>query len=381
MQIRRFIAAGCCVFLLAAAPNRWALVSGASNVANTASAGLARTPDGTLHVMWQSWNRASYGLMQNAIASNGAVGTASKAIWGWGSASNPALLAVAGGLRVFFGGQHSTQTTDPNQSLNTAAESGGSWVLQRTPAADASANTEAPAAAIAKDGTFITAWQAMWGLGVHAGISPNTPTTRFEMACCVYNPWLATDSATGEVVAGWYSNASQAGGQFMKAVYPNASAVQYLPGSASADRNSSVEILQPAAIAARQGASGVFAAYGSGYPSFTRINVIRFGGSPVGVARTQNAGSINIAAAPQGRMWIMWTQFNRIYVTLSNRAVTRFSAIVSPALPAGVTSLYHVQGEGSRGPLDLLALAVSSGKLGWWHLRIPVPAHMERLDK
>jgi hypothetical protein len=58
-----------------------------------------------------------------------------------------------------------------------------------------------------------------------------------------------------------------------------------------------------------------------------------------------------------------------VYVTRSNRAVTRFEPIQH--LPLSVNGFYNAQGEGSAGPLDLFAdLLQPNGIRGFWQARV-----------
>ena len=81
---------------------------------------------------------------------------------------------------------------------------------------------------------------------------------------------------------------------------------------------------------------------------------------------------ISIAAAPAGRLWVFWKDGGTVFARRSNKAATKFGATRSIRAPGGsATSIFNLAGEGSRGPLDLLALAdPSSGPLANYHQRI-----------
>ncbi|MGZ4388322.1 MAG: hypothetical protein ACXVZL_02970 [Gaiellaceae bacterium] len=181
-------------------------------------------------------------------------------------------------------------------------------------------------------------WSGTFGLFVHAGLSASAPSTKVQSACCGYEAALATDSASGETVLAWYSNATGAGGTLAATVLPSLGSTSYLPGSATADRNSAASPVQQVGIAARVGAPGVY-----------------------------------VAAAPSGRLWVMWSAGGRLYAVRSNRAVTRFGPVTALAPPPGSSSVWKLVGEGSLGPLDLFVSATAGGGIAFYHRRVLPP--------
>ena len=106
-------------------------------------------------------------------------------------------------------------------------------------------------------------------------------------------------------------------------------------------------------ITGRIGAAGVFLAYGQGYPTFKTIAVWRVDtGKPQLVLKGNGAKHVSIAAAPEGRLWVMWEVNGKIYATRTNHAATRVGP-PSTLGPPGSKSVYELDGEGSAGPLDL----------------------------
>ena len=75
---------------------------------------------------------------------------------------------------------------------------------------------------------------------------------------------------------------------------------------------------------------------------------------------------MSIAAAPEGRLWVMWDVGGKIYATRTNHAATRVGP-PSTLGPPGSKSVYgFLDGEGSSGPLDLIA---NDGQ-GLWHQQV-----------
>ena len=122
-------------------------------------------------------------------------------------------------------------------------------------------------------------------------------------------------------------------------------------------------------LTARIGAPGVLLAHGQGYPTYKTVAVSRVGSSkPQLVIKADRAEHVNVAAAPQGRLWLMWEQNGTIYAARTNKAATRLGAANTLRPPGGGT-IYRLNGEGSAGPLDLFA-NVQSGGQGLWHQQV-----------
>ena len=59
-----------------------------------------------------------------------------------------------------------------------------------------------------------------------------------------------------------------------------------------------------------------------------------------------------------------------MYATRSNRAATKFGAVVEVNPPAGTRSIWKVAGDGALGPLDLVVSASTPGSLAFWHTQV-----------
>jgi hypothetical protein len=77
----------------------------------------------------------------------------------------------------------------------------------------------------------------------------------------------------------------------------------------------------------------------------------------------------NVAAAPEGRLWLMWEQSGTIYAARTNRAASRLGAVNAIRPPSGA-SIYRLNGEGSAGPLDLIANMQAAGGQALWHTQV-----------
>src|SRR5206468_525112 len=70
-------------------------------------------------------------------------------------------------------------------------------------------------------------------------------------------------------------------------------------------------------------------------------------------------------AGPEARLWLMWDRNGKVYATRTNHAATKIEP-VSALKPPGSGSVYELDGEGSAGPLDLIA---NDGQ-GLWHQQV-----------
>ena len=272
----------------------------AGSVAETA---LARTKNGPLHVVWREATR----LMHAVIPSAGppaAIGA------DWGSTlSAPWLIAAPdGSLQVLF-------TTKNGLHTATSKDAGAKWDVA-PPSAHASPLF---AATGDKDGKPFTISAA----DVRAGAD--------HLA-------VALDAESFEGWAAWHEGT----GLYAKAVKPAAGVAQLAPTSKLAPS-------QRLALAPRIGAPGVYLAY-------CEIDGVKLwnvrGGEALSVARAAGARNAWIAPAPDGRLWILWTNLNNTVSAMhSNKSLQRFSRPYTLTSPGPIRS---VAAEGSTGPLDVI---------------------------
>jgi hypothetical protein len=358
------VAAGVAVLALASAAGagprgHWTRLPG--TVVNFAEPGLARTSDGVLHVVYTRKDGTKEDLVHLPVSPRGAVGAATVALEGWAAMSHPDLLRMPDdSLRVFFGGIRSTNPGETNNALNTATapEAGKPWTLKPGKAAQATYAyaTTAAGAGLAKDGTPISTWSAEPGLGFHYGVNPSAPDgTIAQSACCLYGPDIGVDAESGQAWVAFFSNESATPGVFVNAIGPDGpqGGRRLAPGSLTGK-----DFLLPsnrAPITGRIGASGVFLVYGRGYPTTKTIAVWRVNtAKPQIVVKADGMKHVNVAAAPEGRLWLMWERGGTIYAARTNHAATKVGPL-STLKPPGGGTVYELDGEGSAGPLDLIA--------------------------
>jgi hypothetical protein len=316
---------------------------------NTDQVSLLRTGDGVLHVAWRHTASGADSLMHTTLGPDGRLGATNAVVAGWADVQNPAIVAVPGGIRTFWGAIRSTASTETNDAMSTAVSSdgGATWVLQEgnVVRADAQASASPTAAATLPDGTSLQTWYGTNGTWVHSGLTPATPNYNLQAPLGAEGnlPGIAVDSVGHPVVA-WYSSATGHLGVYAQQVgtdgAPIGSAVN-MPGT------SAMEVGQTGRtpIAARAG-GGLFVAYPSGSPSLSRVEVWRVGApKSVLVGKASSGGaSATVATDAGGRVWVVWEddQGPVVYARRSNPLGTVWGATVAAGRPKGADGAYDV---------------------------------------
>ncbi len=110
----------------------------------------------------------------------------------------------------------------------------------------------------------------------------------------------------------------------------------------------------------------MFLFFGQGYPTFKTVALWKVDSArPQIVLKVDNNKHANVAAAPDGRLWLMWERNGTVFATRTNKSATRMGAM-NALKPPGSRTVYRLNGEGSAGPLDLVA---NDGQ-GLWHQQV-----------
>ncbi|HEY1366389.1 MAG TPA: hypothetical protein VGF23_04725 [Gaiellaceae bacterium] len=323
-----------------AAPARtsWARISGPTQPG--VQLGLARTPDGVLHVIW---NRGATptSIFETRLSPSGKTTGTSTVATGFDGNGGLALVAAPDqSLRLFAAGATQPGSTAYGINTFTAPASGGTWTLQSAYWGGATANSAgAIGATLTKDGQPVTAWRGFAAMGVPPGSIPQS-----GYYGGMTESQLATDAATGAVVLSGVTNSGQ-GGVYVQQVLPSAGtrAVLPLPFGFN-DWNSS--------LSGRIGAAGVYVAYAD----TKAVHLVRYGGGTQTLAHGAFTSAAT-CAGPDGRLWVAWGgATSGLFVTRSNKAASAFEPVQKLAVPQGGSGgLSFVQCEGSAGPADLFA--------------------------
>lgn len=343
-----------------------------------ASAGLYRTSDGRLHVVWERHDGS-----QGFSLHYSTIGAKSKLIntgtvegkWTGGISKYPRLTAgVGGGIRLIFtggdgkGGQYDKDA----MYVANAGKTGTKWTLS---SGSMSHSTLVPltdtAATIQANGNPVAAWSAGAALDYHVGIDPTIPAASADQSVSVgaggdvVGPTLVRDKA-GSIWAAWF-NASFAAdqGYWVAKIVPSAAKAK---APASGGKNiANNQPLQAVAFTARLG-GGVYLAYcvPSKTVECTRIVLWKAGAkkaTTVPGTATGRASHVAIAAAPGGHLWIAWFDegANKIKAVQTNASATKFNAVRTIGAPPNFALLDGLQAEGSNGTLDIIALILQNG--------------------
>ena len=359
-------------------PGKWTRVTGIEGVeaVNTDEVGLERTADGVLHV---AWTRQAGGLADSLLQS--AISANAKSVIGPVTIVGPPndglnnsvdlLSAPGGGLRVLFSGLFPMSGIDGVMSTSTAPSSGSAWSAPVTASSTGATSPVYVAAgiggAVSATGTVVSTWgdSGPGDGGFHIGLSPADPDNPFGVTASDVNPNVAFDSASGAGYVAWNVLGGSEPGSLRAMALPGGSAL-------SAPKSAARWIGQRVSISGRIGAGGVYVAYGSGGNEFSaRPAWWRVGAKQPRIFKRQHdAEHTGLAAAPAGRLWLYWERDGRLYAVRTDRKAKKPGAIVSLKPPKGTQGIYRLNGEGSRGPLDLLVLADAKGGLGYFHQRI-----------
>ena len=199
--------------------------------------------------------------------------------------------------------------------------------------------------------------------GYHLGLDPATPDVPFPVGLAV-DPNATFDAAGTAYLAWIVLGGLETPGSLQ--VMPVGGAPVTVPKSAAAWTG------QRVSISSRIGAGGVYVAYGSGsnefdaLPAWWRVGAAK----PIVIKGQRDAEHTGLAPAPGGRLWIYWNRHGRLYAARTDKQAKKLGAIVSVKPPKGTSAIYSLQAEGSRGPLDVLALAEAKGGLGYFQQRI-----------
>jgi hypothetical protein len=320
---------------------------------------LARTADGVLHLVWSHpTGPNTEDLNHTVLLRNGRLGATNPVQTGWTGFSNAALVLDSGGLRAFWGGFRSTDSSDPHDEVSTAlsADGGASWALQPGSINPGGAQSYASniAATVRPDGSTLQAFAGTLGTWVHAGLSPATPNHDYQapFGPYGYEPNLATDR-NGRTVLAWFSSATARSGVLAQFVNPDGSpsgGALTMPGTSG----------MVSGMLGRTPLAALGPSLYTAYPTPNRVRVWRIGttNAPV-IGRIGGSGSPAVAIAPtaDGRLWILWTKgFGDpdVFARRTNVGARKQGAVVNAGHPRDAMQAYKVDANAAGGVLDVL---------------------------
>jgi hypothetical protein len=370
------------------AVTRWTRIS-ATKLA-TQSAGLYRTSDGRLHVVWTRQDGGnSFSLHYSTIGAAEKLINTGTIFSKWPSLGfYPRLVAgPGGGIRLIFpgaNGQSGSPYNNDSMYSATSSKAGTSWVLTAGSLSQSKLVTLTDDAAVTEtNGTPIAAWSTVTALTYHIGVDPSSPAAAPDSSVsagsgsALVGPTLVRDK-NGSIWAAWFNESLAASqGYWVERIVPSAARVKAPSSGGKTAANN--HPLQAVALAARVG-GGEYLAYcvPSTTTRCTHVALWKVGAAKavtVPGSSTKTAAHVAIAAGPGGHLWIAWydTAANKIRVVETNAAATKFGSVRTLGVPPKVFTVSDLQAQGSAGPLDIVALVTQSGTgfpMSYWDTQV-----------
>ena len=336
----------------------WKLVT-APNGSNIDQVGLVRTADGVLHVAWHKDGNLSH----TVIAANGKLGATTPIQSGWATMTDPALVAVPGGLRAFWGGIRTTDPTETQTDLSTAFSADGvNWQLQTgsvVPLGGQAYGSDQVATTL-PNGTTLQSWAGTLGNWIHSGLDPATPNFNYQTTGGYgYDNNLATN-ASGATMLAWFSDTPPGiRAQAVGADGAPAGAPMTMPGTQVMVGGPE---LSRTPIVARPMNGGFYIARAVGYPTANRVRVWRVGASSAALlAKTDANAETAISTDAKGRLWVAWSDGTfgdkHVYVSRSSEDAVRFGEPVDVGAVKDGHSVYSLDiSATASGADDVLAV-------------------------
>jgi hypothetical protein len=346
----------------AAAPGRWEVIGPA--VADTDAAGMVRTLDGRVHLVWTTPAPAGATLRETVLGRDGGVARSVDVVTGWSGVSPAAVLLGVGGagLDAYFAGDDGAGRHGVFRA--STAGGGGVWTVRpdrvaTTPWPFASSGIAAAAIGIGGDQVVAT-WVGADGCPV---VFDPAATEPLGPPCGATEAGVGVDFATAAAVLAWTSTAPGAAGLWYVA-RDDLGPPRRVPGSGGTDGDGVQQVVpaaQRTAITGRPGFAGVWIGYPAGWPKATAVRVFRVGaGRFATLAAGQGASRSHVvlAADPEGRLWALWEETvgagARLVARRSNAAVTTWGAPVAIPLPARVTAVGSLVASADERVLDVV---------------------------
>ncbi len=354
-------------------PGVWTKVTSGDR-RNIDDVGLARTPNGVLHVLWQHrTGPTTTSIVHTTVTKAGKVGGTNVVVAGLRTADDPAVLVLPDGRLQAFFASLGNSIDESGVTGAVAPPSGVGWTRQGPRVSSTKTSVGPVGAALTADGMPAFAYSASFILGAHIGteLAAADLALQQDKKCCDYMPELATDASTGQMILAYYSNAAGRSGTWVRPVAPTVGKPVRAPGSVTGGK--SLQVDQHVALSSRLGAPGVYIGYCGGYPVCKSALVWRVGGSkPVKVGVGADIEDIDVTPGPNGRLWVLWHdgKTKQLHATRTNKAATRVGPLATVAPPKGTSNLWKLAGEGSVGPLDVFVSATAGGTLQTWHTQV-----------
>jgi hypothetical protein len=370
----------------AGGPGVWTKLATVGNVGDTF--GMARTPNGDLHLVWLKKPTSSDGYGTSTISPAGKLLATGTALSGWQTLEqDPQLVRSGSGLRLIFEGNKGSSGCFFDAEVFTATSANGTaWSLVNGSMDHETAGVGNLAATVESDGITPVATFASGGL-FHVGVDPSCPalvpdgTVKVAAGNSPSNPTIVTASDGSVWVATFQAFAKE--GYFVTRILPSAGPLLQAPSSKPPPAHNN-QPLEPVALAARTG-GGVYMAYcvaNSSQPC-VHIDLWKVGTpKPMTVPGSANTcnGRLALAAAPGGRLAITWFNAPKcvedqgvIHSVRTNTNATSFGIVRTVKPPPHLSGFNDIQTQDSTGRLDVLIndqLSTGTSPIDLFHTQI-----------
>jgi hypothetical protein len=353
------------------APGTWTLAgSGIRSVSG--QIGMARTPDGVLHVVWSRGGAGTpWQLLETTVTPAGQASAPRPIVTGWSRIDDVAAAAFKGRpLSVVFTGTKTDVTGDPTDGLNLATSSGGIWTVGTSAIYKTDlAGSSVPSVGFTRSGTLVQAWSANGEVVVHVGVDPGVPTRRIgkggNVTLLGWNEAGSVSSERERVLVAWCASGPQAGIHAVEFGADTPSPLRRLRGSETTRC--------PAASRTAYTRNPEGVDNSSGAASVKSERTVRFWYNAVAQPTEVAAGSgikqqVATAADPNGRVWVGWRDADsgELRLRRSNGSDT-FGAVVSTTIPASQDTLYNLDLSAQGDRVDVIARTTRGSAVSLFH--------------
>ncbi len=258
----------------------------------------------------------------------------------WGSLeAAPALLAHGTEPILVFSGARGSKGAYSLGCVYGALPGAGNWTLQTWTLSADCLNPE-PAAAVSRAGVLSAAWPGGWatgsGINYRVGVSSVIPAKSQDQHIEIPHASAARTGLTnnqagnGHFYISWvrqFSSPASRDGFYIKDIGVGGAPLK-APGTGTNSVND-FPVFASVATASTNTHGGVFMAYCANKMP-CHLELWRVGASKaLAVPASNNAGGVQIAPGPAGRLWVSWynTVTNDVMVTRTNKADTRFGSV------------------------------------------------------
>ena len=311
------------------------------------------------------------------IAPNGTV-SAPADVFGtahWNSLQfGPTLLPSGNRPILIFDGSRGTSGPYSRGCVYGILAGSATWTLEPWTLSHDCVNPQ-PGAAESRTGTLAAAWPGGWatgsGINYRVGISAAIPAVSDDQhillsSAAAERTGMANDLAgTGHFYVAWvreFSHPSSLDGLYARDVTGGGAAMK-APGTGTSSVND-FPVFGAVATTSTNTHPGVFVAYCANV-SPCQLRLWRAGATTsLAVPSSGNAFGVSIAPGPGGRLWIAWvnSKSNDVYVTRTNKADTKFGAVLKYRTPCAEYGLLGL-GAGSYPRLDIGMQCVNTAAL------------------